>query len=304
MLAMCLCESFFSGVFCEMLTGGEKQSATVLAVCEAIRDGIAACFMDKTAVNGGTHDELMDGLGRVKTVVCGFAALLDPVSGSVEDVLHMKNSSSSMDMEVTVKNILSGGNFYSRLMDDLVKKGASNQVAKPILDGLVQQYLASDEVSTDTLRESAKNLPQLRQKMRTKATTQLEDLMLKALMRHGNDIINASTDASQVSPSMLCACVDGLQLFLDKKGVPELLHKLETFRGTCKVELGLAHLKEGLEKFKIAEDAGDDAFRALDFTSITSTIDELGGIPNELPDDVRQQCASVMRPLLRHFKLK
>ena len=40
------------------------------------------------------------------------------MSGSVEDVLHVRNSTSSMDMEVTVKSILSGGKFQSRLMID------------------------------------------------------------------------------------------------------------------------------------------------------------------------------------------
>ena len=306
-VGLSLHDAFFNGTLCDLLTSGEKQSKVVELVAENVLAGGVPIGTSDDADNEETRLQppVRSIVKRIMCVCSALCSLLDPLqlnpNAKIEDVVALKESTSSASMETTMRALLTqqsaGGHYtdyYTLLCNDQIAKAATSSLAKEAFLKLVDLFeKGSDDFDMNVMKEAVLKLPDFRAKLRVGACHSLEEIMVKALKKMASNIL--STDVVDLTSLILAQ--KGLSLFTHAKGVPDLLYKLDECKKQHSKDMGIVLVKEALDECiprdpPHSEDVS--VIDAIDLRGLTKTLDEVGAVPADVPEDLVNLCTKAL----------
>ena len=192
---------------------------------------------------------------------------------AINHVLWFTQYSGKLIFERSMKQVLTGSEYYKALIQDVIKTAASTRTLEPKLAAL-RASLEKDGLSLENIVEISDLISQLEAGMRRGAVEKEKGKFLIKLQENGKEILNVPVDAG--TSSLLKGLLKGLSRFEQVPGVPDMKQNLEqhmTAHHSSMASMELTALLEHAIANREFDSAKlSDAVKACDRTTILSSL--------------------------------
>ena len=241
-------------------------------------------------------------LTRMRDIASAYVAVLNPhvdfLGSSDKHAAIIRSYKGKEAVEAMFSKPLKSG-YYSKLADEMLKKGASARMAYPVLKevslALVKNY------GTESVDAAVSKLPALMDALRKGATYELEGLLMHRLKLSAEQIIEKS--AQNITPDQARfanSVFEGLKLFVKEEGVLDLMTSLEEWKGANSMYLTVANLETQVVTVANCKDMA-----RLDLAELSKALAEAGNISKaNLSEEQATSFQVAVCNIFRHLKLK
>lgn len=204
---------------------------------------------------------------------------------AINHVLWFTQFSGKLIFERSIKQVLTGSEYYKALIQEVTKTAAATRTLEPKLAAL-RAFLQKDGVSLESIVEISDLISQLEAGMRRGAVDKEKNTFLIKLQEKGKEILNVPVDVG--TSSLLKGLLKGLSRFEQVPGVLDMKQNLEQHMTAHRSSMASMELSSLLDNTVASRefDAAklSDAVKACDRTTI------LGSLLDRMDDFLLELC--------------
>ena len=282
-------EAAACSTFIDMLKRGKELHRKLLLFLEGFLD----VFPEDMAMMNHLPAAVLSATNRVQAVYKAFRCLLSPLhSADAPAVTELQKYKGGSAWEKLTSDIINHNDFYKRLWDDVLVKGAGTVSAMKTLTEWQQKLGGAEHM--DVLPSVVEELPKMRKQTRPGATAGVEDILHDKVIAVAKGLLDDGIQGRTLG--FINMILKGLHLFADRSGVLALASKVEKARTQAMSLLSLEELRQQMRLYEINDD-GSWPKPVPDLAKSLSALQACADIPWDMTLN-----SSLMAALYWHYR--